>query len=419
MKKERIWEILRHMKDTMLRKRAKPVVGKYKIKKKVVLSTYMYDQKRLCKGPYAAHFKGHVYSYPVPSNLNYFWNFGSLLGFFLCIQVLTGLFLAMHYTPDTSEAFRSVEAIMRDVNCGSLIRYLHSNGASLLFVIMYFHLGRSIYYRTYRNAATWFTGLVLFVLMMATGFLGYVLPWGQMSLWGATVITNLFGAIPVIGEKLVVLLWGGFSVDNPTLQRFFILHYLIPLIVLLLVAVHILFLHFHGSAAPLGGDSIDMVQFCPKYSVKDILGCVVIFGISLISLIYYYPNWLGHPDNSIMANALVTPKHITPEWYFEPFYAILRSIPNKLGGVVVMALSILVLGILPLFNFSMSTSRYAFISQVFFWLFVINFILLGWLGTCPVEDPYIFYSRVATAIYFSYFLIFLPILSYMENKTFK
>ena len=370
---------------------------------------------RLVKDPFLGSLLSHLYYYPVPSNLNYFWGFGSLLGGLLVIQILTGILLAVHYTADVSQAFYSVEFIMRNVKGGWFIRYMHSSGASLLFITMYSHILRSIYYRTFRNVATWITGLVLFLLMMATGFLGYILIWGQMSLWGATVITNLFGTIPIIGNDLVILLWGGFSVDGPTLKRFFILHFLIPFIMLVVLVLHILYLHKRGSSNPLGVDSIDIVTFYPKFVIKDIFGFIVFYGFALIFLIFYYPNLLGHPDNYIMANAIVTPKHITPEWYFEPFYAILRSIPNKLGGVIVMGLAILVLAYLPLLDFNITTTKFSTISQFFFWFFVGNFICLGWLGMCPIEDPFILCSRIATFFYFSYFLIILPFIAYIES----
>jgi len=256
----------------------------------------------------------HLYYYPVPSNLNYFWGFGSLLGGLLMLQIITGVLLAVHYTSDIQGAFYSVEFIMRNVQNGWLVRYMHSSGASFLFLALYCHILRSLYYRTFRNTATWLTGLILFLLMMATGFLGYVLVWGQMSLWGATVITNLFGTIPIVGDDLVVLLWGGFSVDNPTLKRFFAIHFLLPFIILVFSLIHILYLHKQGSSNPIGVDSIDIVTFYPKYVIKDIFGFVVLYGIALLWLVFYYPNLLGHTDNYIMANSLVTPKHITPEW---------------------------------------------------------------------------------------------------------
>ena len=368
------------------------------------------------KNLFFSYLLSHLYYYPVPINLNYFWGFGSLLGGLLIIQIITGILLALHYTADTHLAFYSIEFIMRNVEGGWFIRYMHSSGASLLFIALYSHILRSLYYRTFRNIITWLTGLVLFLLMMATGFLGYILVWGQMSLWGATVITNLFGTIPIIGNELVVILWGGFSVDNATLKRFFILHCLLPFLIVALSGLHIIYLHKQGSSNPLGVDSIDLLTFYPKYIIKDAFGFILFYGLSLIFLIYYYPNLLGHPDNYINANALITPKHITPEWYFEPFYAILRSVPNKLGGVIIMGLAIAVLSYLPLINFTVTTTKFSTYSQFFFWFFVGDFICLGWLGTCPIEEPFIALSRMATALYFSYFLIILPLFSFFENK---
>ena len=357
----------------------------------------------------------HLYFYPVPSNLNYFWGFGSLLGILLVIQIISGILLAVHYTADIKDAFYSVEFIMRNVEGGWFVRYMHSSGASLLFITLYSHMLRSIYYRTFRNTATWFTGLVLFLLMMATSFLGYTTVWGSMSLWGATVITNLFGAIPIIGENLVILLWGGFSVDNATLKRFFILHFLIPFIIAVVSLLHIIYLHKNGSSNPIGVDAIDLLYFYPKYVIKDTFGFFIFYGFSFISLVFYYPNVLGHPDNYIIADALITPKHITPEWYFEPFYAILRSIPNKLGGVIVMGLALLILAYLPIIDFTVTTTKFSTFSQFFFWFFVGNFMCLGWLGTCPIEDPYITWSRIATLLYFAYLAIMLPMLAYIEK----
>ena len=377
--------------------------------------TLSFWDRRLIKDRFLGSLLSHLYFYPVPVNLNYWWGFGSLLGVLLVLQILTGILLAVHYTPDVSLAFYSVEFIMRNVEGGWFIRYMHSSGASLLFITLYSHILRSLYYRTFRNMATWLTGMVLFLLMMATAFLGYVIIWGQMSLWGATVITNLFGAIPIVGDDLVILLWGGFSVDNATLKRFFILHFLLPFIILVITVLHILYLHRYGSSNPLGVDAIDLVTFYPKYVIKDIFGFIVFYGFSLLFLVYYYPNLLGHPDNYIKANALVTPKHITPEWYFEPFYAILRSVPDKLGGVVVMGLALLVLCFLPLIDFNITTTKFSTFSQFSFWFFVGNFLCLGWLGMCPIEAPFIFWSRIATFFYFSYFLVILPFFAYIES----
>lgn len=338
----------------------------------------------------------HLFYYPVPSNLNYFWGFGSILGGLLIIQIVTGLLLTIHYIPDINLAFYSIEFIMRNVQNGWLIRYMHSSGASFLFIMLYCHMLRAIYYRLFRNTMTWLTGLVLFVLMMATGFLGYVIVWGQMSLWGATVICNLFGAIPYIGDNILVLLWGGFSVDNPTLKRFFALHFLLPFIIIVFSLLHLLCLHKYGSSNPLGVDSVDYIFFYPKYVSKDVFCFFSFYGFALLWLVFYYPNVLGHPNNYECANALITPKHITPEWYFEPFYAVLRSIPNKLLGVIVMGCSILILSYLPLLEFTITSTKFSSWGQFCFWFFVGNFICLGWLGTCPIEDPFILFGRIAT-----------------------
>lgn len=357
----------------------------------------------------------HLYYYPVPSNLNYFWGFGSILGGLLIVQILTGLLLTVHYIPDINLAFYSIEFIMRNVQNGWLIRYMHSSGASFLFILLYCHILRAIYYRLFRNTLTWLTGLVLFLLMMATGFLGYVIVWGQMSLWGATVITNLFGAIPLVGDNILTLLWGGFSVDNPTLKRFFALHFLLPFLILVLSLLHILCLHQYGSSNPLGVDAVDFVFFYPKYVSKDIFCFFVFYGFVLLCLVFYYPNFLGHPDNYMQADSLITPKHITPEWYFEPFYAILRSIPNKLGGVIVMGFAILILGYLPLLEFSITTTKFSSFSQFCFFFFLGDFLVLGWLGTCPIESPFILFGRIATFCYFFYFLFILPSVAWIEK----
>jgi ubiquinol-cytochrome c reductase cytochrome b subunit len=361
---------------------------------------------------------GHGVSYPTPSNLNYFWGFGSISGCLLVWQVLSGVLLAMHYAPEVSLAFNSIEHIMRDVPNGWLIRYCHSGGASMFFIFVYIHISRGIYFRSYRKIHLWYSGLAIFLLMMATAFLGYVLPWGQMSLWGATVITNLFGAIPVIGKDLVIWLWGGFSVDNPTLKRFFVLHFILPLVLIALSGSHLVLLHEHGSTNPLGVCSkIDLVRFYPKFVTKDIFGFITFVGFLVFFTVFWYPNELGHPDNYIRADALITPKHIVPEWYFLPFYAILRSIPDKLGGVFAMALAIIILFFLPYFGkFTCKSSKFLKTSQFFFWCFVFNLIFLGWLGACVVEYPYILFSQLATIFYFSYFLLFLPFLSFIENS---
>ena len=347
----------------------------------------------------------HGISYPTPSSLNYFWNLGSMSGFMLVWQVLSGVLLAMHYSPEVTLAFNSIEHIMRDVPNGWFIRYCHSGGASMFFIVVYIHIGRALYFRSYRKIALWYSGIVIFLVMMATAFLGYVLPWGQMSLWGATVITNLFGAFPIVGKYIVAWLWGGFSVDNPTLKRFFVLHFLLPLVLLALSVLHIYLLHSTGSTNPTGiCGKIDVLKFYPKFITKDIFGFLAFIGFLALFTVFWYPNALGHPDNYIRADALVTPKHIVPEWYFLPFYAILRAIPDKLGGVLAMFGSILILFLLPYFaSFKCKSSKFVTLVQFFFWCFVTDVLLLGWLGACVVEQPYVIISQLAAIFYFSYF----------------
>jgi quinol-cytochrome oxidoreductase complex cytochrome b subunit len=360
----------------------------------------------------------HGIAYPTPSNLNYFWGFGSISGFLLLWQVLSGILLAMHYSPEVSLAFNSLEHIMRDVSTGWLIRYCHSGGASVFFIVVYIHIGRALYFRSYRKTALWYSGIVIFLLMMATAFLGYVLPWGQMSLWGATVITNILGSFPIVGKYIVSWLWGGFSVDNPTLKRFFVLHFLLPLVLLVVAILHLVLLHISGSTNPLGVCAkIDSVRFYPKFIIKDIFGFLLLVGLLSLLTVFLYPNTLGHPDNYIRADCLVTPKHIVPEWYFLPFYAILRAIPDKFGGVIAMFGSILILFFLPLLGrFKSKNGKFLSLIQIFFWLFISNVILLGWLGACVVEQPYVIISQCATVFYFSYFLILLPFAYYIETK---
>ena len=359
----------------------------------------------------------HGVSYPTPSNLNYFWGFGSISGIFLIWQIITGILLAMHYSPEVLLAYNSVEHIMRDVNNGWLIRYCHSSGASLFFMFIYIHIGRGLYFRSYRKTLLWFSGIVIFLLLMATGFMGYVLPWGQMSLWAATVITNLLGAFPIVGSSIVSWLWGGFSVDNPTLKRFFVIHFLLPFVLAAVSLLHLVLLHDKGSTNPLGiCAKLDMVRFYPKFITKDIFGYFTFVSFLFIITIFWYPNLLGHPDNYIRADALITPKHIVPEWYFLPYYAILRSIPDKLGGVIAMFASILILFTLPFLGIAHSKSiKFIKITQFIFWCFITNFILLGWLGACVVEYPYVVLAQVSTIFYFSYFLIILPFIFYIEN----
>ena len=361
-----------------------------------------------------------MHEYPTPKNLSYLWNLGSLAGLALVMMIITGIILAMHYTPHVDHAFASVERIMRDVNHGWLIRYIHMNGASFFFIVVYIHIFRGLYYGSYKapRELLWMLGVVILLLMMATAFMGYVLPWGQMSFWGATVITNLFSAIPFIGESIVVWLWGGFSVDNPTLSRFFALHYLMPFLIVGVVILHIVALHRFGSNNPLGIDvsgKQDTLPFHPYYTSKDLFGAVVFLTI-FASAVFFYPNYLGHPDNYIPANPLQTPAHIVPEWYFLPFYAILRAIPDKLGGVLFMFGAIAVLFVLPWLDKSpVRSGRFRPIFKIFFWLLLLDCVLLGYLGAKPAEGIYVVASRIATAWYFFHFLIVLPALSMVEK----
>nr|YP_010894909.1 cytochrome b [Phortica tanabei]WJW73422.1 cytochrome b [Phortica tanabei] len=343
---------------------------------------------------------------PAPINISSWWNFGSLLGLCLIIQILTGLFLAMHYTADVNMAFNSVNHICRDVNYGWLLRTLHANGASFFFICIYLHVGRGIYYGSYLFTPTWMVGVIILFLVMGTAFMGYVLPWGQMSFWGATVITNLLSAIPYLGIDLVQWVWGGFAVDNATLTRFFTFHFILPFIVLAMTMIHLLFLHQTGSNNPMGINSnIDKIPFHPYFSFKDIVGFLVMI-MALIMLVLINPYLLGDPDNFIPANPLVTPVHIQPEWYFLFAYAILRSIPNKLGGVIALVLSIAILMILPFYHLSNFRGiQFYPVNQIMFWIMVVTVILLTWIGARPVEEPYIIIGQILTVIYFLYYLI--------------
>nr|YP_003331352.1 cytochrome b [Acmaeodera sp. NCS-2009]ACM45048.1 cytochrome b [Acmaeodera sp. NCS-2009] len=343
---------------------------------------------------------------PSPSNISYWWNYGSLLGLCLAIQIVTGIFLAMHYTANTELAFSSIIHICRDVNYGWLMRTLHANGASFFFICLYLHIGRGIYYGSYNFHMTWSVGVIILFLVMAAAFLGYVLPWGQMSFWGATVITNLLSAIPYFGTNIVQWLWGGFAVDNATLTRFFALHFLLPFIVSAMVMIHLLFLHQTGSNNPLGLNSnIDKIPFHPYFTFKDLLGFIVMLS-SLTFLTLSGPYLLGDPENFTPASPLVTPIHIQPEWYFLFAYAILRSIPNKLGGVIALVMSIAILLIMPFTNKKKMLSLHFYpINKILFWTFVMIVILLTWIGARPVEDPYINIGQILTVLYFSYFLV--------------
>nr|YP_010239532.1 cytochrome b [Charadrius mongolus]QTF74902.1 cytochrome b [Charadrius mongolus] len=354
---------------------------------------------------------------PTPPNISAWWNFGSLLGICLITQILTGLLLAMHYTADTTLAFSSVAHTCRNVQYGWLIRNLHANGASFFFICIYLHIGRGFYYGSYLYKETWNTGLILLLTLMATAFVGYVLPWGQMSFWGATVITNLFSAIPYIGQTLVEWAWGGFSVDNPTLTRFFALHFLLPFMIAGLTLIHLTFLHESGSNNPLGiVSNCDKIPFHPYFSLKDLLGFILMF-LPLLTLAMFSPNLLGDPENFTPANPLVTPPHIKPEWYFLFAYAILRSIPNKLGGVLALAASVLVLFLSPFLHKSKQrTMAFRPISQLLFWTLVANLLILTWVGSQPVEHPFIIIGQLASLTYFTILLLLFPLVGALENK---
>ena len=358
--------------------------------------------------------------YPTPKNLNYWWNFGSLAGIFLMIQIITGIVLAMHYTPTVEGAFASIEHIMRDVNYGWLIRYIHMNGASFFFIVVYIHIFRGLYYGSYKSPreVLWWLGLIILLLMMATAFMGYVLPWGQMSFWGATVITNLFSAVPIVGTAVVEWLWGGFAVDNALLNRFFALHYLFPFLIVGVVILHIVALHTHGSNNPLGIDRKgpqDSIPFHPYYTVKDLFGLSFVLTI-FAAVVFYAPDYLGHPDNYIPADPLKTPAHIVPEWYFLPFYAILRAVPDKLGGVIAMISAILILFAIPWLDTSkVRSATFRPIYKKFFWILLIDVIILTWVGGKPAEGSFIIIGRIATIYYFSHFIIFMPIIGIIET----
>ena len=361
-----------------------------------------------------------VVSYPTPRNLNYWWTFGAILTFMLVAQIVTGVILVMHYIPQVDLAFNSVEHIMRDVNYGWLMRYLHSNGASMFFLAVYIHIFRGMYYGSYKapREVLWILGVIIYAVMIATGFLGYVLPWGQMSYWAATVITNLFSAIPIVGEPIVTWLWGGYAVGEPTLQRFFSLHYLLPFVIAGVVVLHIWALHVAGQNNPTGVEpktEHETVAFTPYATIKDAF-LMAVYCILFAWFVFYVPNFLGHSDNYIPANPAVTPTHIVPEWYYLPFYAILRAIPNKLLGVMALAASILIIAFLPWLDTSpVRSARYRPLYRQFFWVFVIACVGLGWLGSKPPEGNYVLFARIFTAYYFAYFLIILPVLGLVES----
>jgi quinol-cytochrome oxidoreductase complex cytochrome b subunit len=370
--------------------------------------------------PFVASLEHHITDYPTPVNLNYWWNFGSLAGIVLVIMIVTGVVLAMHYTPHAAFAFYSVERIMRDVNYGWLLRYIHMNGASMFFLIVYIHMFRGLYYGSYKypRELLWILGVLILVLMIATAFMGYVLPWGQMSYWAATVITNLFSAIPVFGDKIVTLLWGGFTVGNPTLNRFYALHYLLPFIIVAVIGLHLLALHQHGSNNPLGIDHRgpqDTIPFHPYYTVKDMFGlCVFLLFFSIF--IFYIPNMLSSPDNYIPANPMVTPNHIVPEWYLLPYYAILRSVPNKLFGVMLSFGSILLLFLVPWLDTSpVRSARFRPIYKWVYWLLPIDVIALGYVGANPPAGSVVLIGQIATFYYFLHFLVLLPLIGKIET----
>jgi quinol-cytochrome oxidoreductase complex cytochrome b subunit len=365
--------------------------------------------------------------YPTPRNLNYWWNFGSLAGFMLVVMVLTGIFLVMNYSSHTSLAFDSVERIMRDVNYGWLIRYLHMNGASMFFILVYIHMFRNLYYGSYKapREVLWWVGIIIFLMMMGTAFMGYVLPWGQMSFWGATVITNLFSAFPIVGEPIRTLLWGGFSVDNPTMNRFFSLHYLLPFVIFALVFVHVWALHTVKSNNPLGVEiktPADTIPFHPYYTVKDLFG-IGVFLLFYCAFVFYAPNFFGEPDNYIPANPMQTPPHIVPEWYFLPFYAILRAftqdlwfVSAKLQGVIAMFSAIIILFFLPWLDTSkVRSAKFRPLYRQFFWLFLVDCLVLGYVGGKPAEGVLITIGQIATAYYFGHFLLIMPLLGKLEK----
>ena len=371
--------------------------------------------------PVISFLKHSAVDYPTPRNLNYWWNFGSLAGFFLLVQIITGVILSMHYTAHVDHAFDSIEHIMRNVNHGWLIRYIHMNGASFFFIVVYIHIFRGLYYGSYKapRELLWWLGIIILLLMMATAFMGYVLPWGQMSFWGATVITNLFSAIPLIGDNITQWLWGGYSVDNPTLSRFYTLHFLLPFLIVGVVVLHIVALHTHGSNNPLGIDKKgpqDTIPFHPFYTIKDLFG--LSFALTIFfAVVFFAPDFLGHPDNYIPADPLKTPAHIVPEWYFLPFYAILRAIPDKLGGVIAMFSAIFVLFLLPWLDTSkVRSATFRPIYKILFWIFLVDAVVLGWVGSKPAEGIFIVISRIATFYYFLHFLILLPLLGKFEKN---
>jgi ubiquinol-cytochrome c reductase cytochrome b/c1 subunit len=370
------------------------------------------------KNPIMLSIANHVLLYPTPVNFSYAYSFGSLVGIFFALQILTGIFLAMHYTAHTSYAFASVVHIMTDVKNGYLLRYMHANGASMVFILIYIHIGRGLYYRSYiyNRRHLWWSGIVIFLLMIITAFIGYVLPWGQMSFWGATVITSLVTAVPFVGESIAYWIWGGFSVSNATLIRFFSLHYLLPFIITGIIFVHLILLHTVTSTNPAQVSSPDKMSFHPYFTFKDIFALTAAL-LFFLALVHFYPNILGHSDNFIPANPLVTPPHIVPEWYFTPFYAILRSCPNKLGGVIFMLAAILILFVIPFYKMPVNSivAPLSSLHKVTFWIFSAVFFILLFLGGKPATAPYVVASQFFTFAYFAYFLFFVPIIPMAEK----
>lgn len=389
----------------------KGVIDSFSMSKKFNLVSSVRRDRSVVK-----NVKDILYDLPSPKNISYWWGFGSLLGLFLVIQIATGLFLAVHYVSDLKVSFQSVDSITREVGFGWIIRAIHANGASAYFLFLYLHIGRGVYYGSYLFNHTWNTGVLILFLSMAAAFLGYVLPWGQMSYWGATVITKFFSTVPYVGSDLVQWIWGGFAVGYPTLTRFFALHFIVPFLILGLVIVHIIFLHDSGSNNPLGLISKgDKIPFHPYFSIKDIFGYSIVI-LRFLGVVVYSPDFFTDPENYIEAKALVTPVHIQPEWYFLPAYAILRSIPNKLGGVIALVLRVAILFILPIIFCSDKRGRsYSIIHQSCFWLWVGRILVLLWIGSRPVEDPYVTIGQFGTIVYFSYFLI-LPRRSLLTNS---
>lgn len=376
------------------------------------------NSSRINKNYLFALIDSHIIHYPTPITLTYAWSFGSLAGICLVIQMLSGIFLAMHYTPNVNLAFSSVEYIMRDVNNGWLIRYIHANGASMFFIVVYSHICRGLYYGSYMKPREllWCSGVAIFFLMMGTAFTGYVLPWGQMSFWGATVITSMVTAIPIAGKMIVQWLWGGYTVANPTLNRFFSLHFFLPFIIAGLSLIHLALLHKVGSNNPIGSDTgVDDLPFYPYFASKDVFAFFV-FLTFFATFVFYFPNTLNHPDNYIPADPLQTPAHVVPEWYFLPYYAILRSIPHKAGGIVAMVGSILVLALIPFINSSMiRNTTYRPLFKFFFWLFIADFVILTWIGQKPVKDVFVLAGQIATVYYFAFFLVIIPVVGKVES----